>query len=144
MASLAIAGLAMLYWITMDYGALAQSIDWAWLDSGRKNGHGKGEDPIVLVSRWGEEIIAALVLRVVKRERKGYVKAWAVDSSYRGSGVGIGMLEEGVRVAWGKGARCVVFEGEHASEYTQNKGLLILILTIAFSSRFTSCSSTNV
>lgn len=118
MASLAVLGLASLYWITMDYGTLAQSISWDSLDSGRKIGHGKGEDPIVLVSRWGEEIIAALVLRVAKRERKGYVKAWTVDSSYRGNNVGIGLLDEGVRVAWGKGARCVVFDGDHASEYS--------------------------
>ncbi|KAK4697501.1 hypothetical protein P7C71_g589, partial [Lecanoromycetidae sp. Uapishka_2] len=115
MATLTISGLAMLYWITMDYGTIAQSINWDWLDSGKKNGHGKGEDPIVVVSRWGHEIIAALVLRVAKRERKGYVKAWTVDSSYRGNGVGSGLLEEGVRVAWGKGARCVVFEREHAN-----------------------------
>ena len=107
----------MLYWLTMEYGMLSQSVSCDWLNGSRKAGQGKGDEPIVLVSMWGQEIIAALVLRVAKRERKGYVKAWTVDSAYRGNGVGIGLLEEGIRVAWGKGARCVVFEGEHASGY---------------------------
>ncbi len=118
-------GLTTLYWITMEFGTLSHQINWDWLDGGRKSGHGKGEDPIVVVSRWGEEIIAAMVLRVVKRERKGYVKAWTVESSYRGNGVGMALLDEGVRVAWGKGARCVVFEGEHASEYLCITWLLV-------------------
>lgn len=149
MSSLTLAGLAVLYWFTMDYGTLAQSIGCDWLDSNKKHGHGKGEDPVVLVSRWGEAIIAAMVLRVVKRERKGYVRAWTVDSSYRGNGVGIGLLEEGVRVAWGKGARCVVFEGDHASEYTCSGSLpspLRLTISPSFSCcyRLLPCTPTNV
>ena len=116
--TLTLLGLATLYYITLPYGHLALDIDTDWLETPRKNGgHGKCEDPIVLVSRWGEEIIGALVLRVVKRERKGYVRAWTVESSYRRKGIGSGLLEEAVRVAWGKGARCVIFEEGHASKF---------------------------
>ena len=116
--TLTLLGLATLYYITLPYGHLALDIDTDWLETPRKNGgHGKCEDPIVLVSRWGEEIIGALVLRVVKRERKGYVRAWTVEPSYRRKGIGSGLLEEAVRVAWGKGARCVIFEEGHASKF---------------------------
>ena len=144
-ASSAVFGLMALYWVTMDYGYLALAIDWDWFDYAKKTGNahgGRGEDSIVLVSRWGEEIIAAVVLRVVKRERKGYVKAWTVEKGYRGNGVGAGLMEEAVRVAWGKGARTMVFETDHASEYT---GISIwsFVLTVAVR-RFSPRTSTNV
>ena len=127
LAGLTIAALAELYWITIDYATLAEKINWDWLGgytppstptgertSGLKK-QSKCDDPIVLVSKWGEEVIAALVIKVVKRERKAYVRAWTVDSSCRGRGIGLGLLEEGVRVAWGKGARAFEFEKGHAS-----------------------------
>ena len=110
--------LTTLYIITLPYGHLALDIDTDWLNTiPRKNthGHGKCEDPIVLVSRWGDQMIGTLVLRVVKRERKAYVRAWTVDRAFRKRGVGSALLEEAVRVAWGKGARCVVFEERHVS-----------------------------
>ena len=47
---------------------------------------------------------------MVKRERKAYVRAWTVDKEYRGRGIGSSLLEQGVRVAWGRGARGVGFE----------------------------------
>lgn len=120
--------LAAMYWVTRDYVNRAAKVDPIWLDSSPKilgengNGNGvkkgsKGEEPIVIISRWGEEVIGALVLRVVKRERKGYVRAWTVDSSNRGKGIGRGLLEEGVRVAWGKGARAMELEANHANSH---------------------------
>ena len=57
------------------------------------------------------------MLRVVKRERKGYIRAWTVDSSHRGKGVGVGLLQEGVRVAWSKGARSMEFDAVHANAH---------------------------
>ena len=129
LAGLTVAALAELYWITIDYATLAEKINWDWLGgytppstptgertSGLKK-QSKCDDPVVLVSKWGEEVIAALVMKVVKRERKAYVRAWTVDSSCRGRGIGVGLLEEGVRVAWGKGARAFEFEKGHASRF---------------------------
>jgi ribosomal protein S18 acetylase RimI-like enzyme len=122
--------LAGTYWVTRDYAARAAKMDWDWLEGPSKavgdNGNGigsgvkksfKGDEPIVIVSRWGEEIIAALVLRVAKRDRKGYVRAWTVDSSHRGKGVGRSLLQEGVRIAWGKGARVMELESRHANSH---------------------------
>ena len=71
-----------------------------------------------MVTKWGEEIIGALVIRVSKRERKGYIRAWTVLRRYRGKGVGRGLLEEGVKRVMGKAAvKGVEFEEEHASMF---------------------------
>ena len=127
LAGLTIAALAELYWITIDYATLAEKINWDWLGgytppstpTGERSGglkkQSKSDDPVVLVSKLGEEVIAALVMKVVKRERKAYVRAWTVNTSFRGKGIGAGLLEEGVRIAWGKGARAFEFEKGHAS-----------------------------
>ena len=136
LAGLTIAALAELYWITIDYATLAEKINWDWLggytppstptgerSSGLKK-QSKSDDPVVLVSKLGDEVIAALVMKVVKRERKAYVRAWTVDSSCRGKGIGGGLLEEGVRVAWGKGARAFEFEKGHASRSTPSTELV--------------------
>ena len=128
LAGLTVAALAAIYWITIEYAAVAERISWDWLGgytppstpTGERGSslkkQSKCDDPVVLVSKWGEEVIGALVLKVVKRERKAYVRAWTVDSSCRAKGIGGGLLEEGVRVAWGKGARAFEFERGHASK----------------------------
>ena len=116
--------LAAVGWITSEYGSLAKKINWEWLDgyppsppgtpiSTKRNG--RCDDPIVLVTKWGEEVIGALVLRFVKKERKGYVRAWTVKSDDRRKEIGSELLEYGVRVCWGKGARAVEFDERHAS-----------------------------
>ena len=128
--SLIVVVLAAMYWVTRDYAACAAKIDSNWLegplkalgDNGNAISNGmkkafKCDEPIVVVSRWCEEIIGALVLRVTKRDRKGYLRAWTVDSSHRGKGVGSGLLQEGVRVAWGKGARAMELEAGHANSH---------------------------
>lgn len=124
--------LAAMYWVTQDYSSRSAQINTVWLEDPSKalgehgNGHtsgngmkksSKGDEPIVIVSRWGEEVIGALVLRVTKRDRRGYVRAWTVDSSRRGKGLGIGLLQEGVRVAWSKGARAMELESGHANSH---------------------------
>ncbi|KAL6719373.1 hypothetical protein ACLMJK_003612 [Lecanora helva] len=139
--NLIVVSMAVLHWITRDYPRRAAEIDSKWLESPLSkalNGeekiynssgsghnrnssnvrrHSRTEDPIVLVSRSGDEIIGTLVLRVVKRERKAYIRAWTVESSHRGRGVGTALLQEGVRVAWGKGARSMEFDAGHANSY---------------------------
>ncbi|KAL9594297.1 MAG: hypothetical protein Q9219_007107 [cf. Caloplaca sp. 3 TL-2023] len=82
-----------------------------------------GVENVVVVSKWGEEeIIGALVLRVLKREKRAIVRAWTVKLKYRGHGVGRGLLEEGVRVAvtrscGGGGDGKVEFDGGHANSH---------------------------
>ncbi|KAL8713075.1 MAG: hypothetical protein Q9220_002935 [cf. Caloplaca sp. 1 TL-2023] len=79
-----------------------------------------GVDNIVIVTKWGEEeIIGALVMRVLRREKRCVIRAWTVKLKYRGKGVGRGLLEEAVRVAREKGVVVegkVGFEEGHASE----------------------------
>ena len=116
-------------WYTAAYISIAEGIGFKWLQdttrprsnsngsiSGSPNGNGNGNrDPIVLIARGGNEIIGALVLRVMKRERKGYVRAWTVKMKYRHKGVGRGLLEEGAKAVWGKGGRGMQFEDDHAN-----------------------------
>ena len=128
-AGLTVTALVVIYWITIDYASLAKSINWDWLGgytppptpTGERGSslkkQSKCDDPIVLVSKWGEDVIGALVMKVVRRERKAYVRAWTVDAKCRGKGIGGGLLEEGVRIAWGKGARAFEFERGHASKW---------------------------
>ena len=127
-AGLTVSALAAIYWITIDYASLAEKINWDWLGgytppstpTGERGNtlkkQSKSEDPVVLVSKLGDEVIGALVMKVVKRERKAFVRAWTVASKCRGKGIGGGLLEEGVRIAWGKGARAFEFDRGHASK----------------------------
>ena len=114
------AGMLAVRMYTANYLTQAEKIGFKWLEDYSKhangNGNGNGSrDPIVLIAKWGDEIIGALVMRVVKRERKGYVRAWTVKLRYRNKGVGRGLLEEGAKAVWGKGGRGMVFEDDHAN-----------------------------
>ena len=122
-AGLITAGLLAVRWYTSGYLSMAEKINFGWLDEGsgggagnhNSNGNGNNRDPIVLVSKWGDEVIGALVMRVVKRERKGHVRAWTVKLKYRNKGIGRGLLEEAAKVVWGRGGRMMQFEGGHAN-----------------------------
>lgn len=102
-------------WATGRYLAHAEEINWDWL----------GDDRMIVV-KWGEEVIGALVLgwadeaakkKQGRRKRgKAIVRAWTVRLKYRGKGVGEGLLEEAVKVAGERGADGIVFERDHASE----------------------------
>lgn len=101
-------------WMTGEYIGVAEDIDADWL-----------ADDKVIVVRWGEDIIGALVLgwadgdaakkRGRRRRGKALVRAWTVKLKYRGKGVGEGLLEEAVKVAGEKGADGIIFDGDHAS-----------------------------
>ena len=115
---IAMAFLVAVRWATSRYLALAEDINWEWL----------GEDRLIVV-KWGEEVIGALVLgwadndaakkpRGGRRRRgKAVVRAWTVRVKYRGKGVGEGLLEEAVKVAGERGADGILFERDHASEF---------------------------
>ncbi|KAF2265858.1 hypothetical protein CC78DRAFT_177812 [Lojkania enalia] len=109
--------MAFLVAVRMATGAylqLAENINWEWL----------GEDRLIVV-KWGEDIIGALVLgwaeegvrkkNARRRRGKAVVRAWTVKLKYRGKGVGEGLLEEAVKVAGERGADGIVFDEAHAN-----------------------------
>jgi ribosomal protein S18 acetylase RimI-like enzyme len=106
---------------------------WRWLDGGDDvDGKAKkvGED-VVVVSRFGEEIIGALLLRFVTTEEeekgggrktrgrkgaeKGLIRAWTVKLRYRGKGIGAALLEEAVKICMEKGVEDIAFADDHAN-----------------------------
>ncbi|KAF2739065.1 hypothetical protein EJ04DRAFT_9343 [Polyplosphaeria fusca] len=114
-----IGGITMAYLVAVrmasgGYLTLAEKINWDWL----------GDDRLILV-KWGEDVIGALVLGWAdeatkkknprRRRGKAVVRAWTVKLKYRGKGVGEGLLEEAVKVAGERGADGIVFDEEHAN-----------------------------
>lgn len=101
-------------WLTGGYIGLAEKIGADWL----------GDDRVV-VAKWGNDVIGALVLgwadndaakkRGRRRRGKAVVRGWTVKLKYRGKGVGEGLLEEAVKVAGEKGADGILFARDHAS-----------------------------
>ncbi|KAL8913883.1 MAG: hypothetical protein Q9171_001376 [Xanthocarpia ochracea] len=88
-------------------------------NSSARGAEGRDVENVVVVSKWGqeEEIIGALVMRVLRKEEKAVVRAWTVKLRYRGKGVGRALLEEGVRVAKEKGVGSMEFERDHANSH---------------------------
>jgi GNAT superfamily N-acetyltransferase len=107
--------LIFIRWMTGEYIGIAEDIDMNWL----------GDDRLIVV-KWGEDIIGALVLgwadndaakkRGRRRRGKAVIRAWTVKLKYRRKGVGEGLLEEAVKVAGEKGADGIVFDADHASK----------------------------
>jgi GNAT superfamily N-acetyltransferase len=128
---LVMAGLVSVRWVTAGYLVMAEERGtWAWLNRGL--GEEKERD-CVIVSRFGEEIIGALVLRFTnldtdeqavnkkksrtrgsKRE-KGEIRAWTTKLRYRGKGVGTGLLEEACRICKERGVEEIGLASEHAN-----------------------------
>lgn len=105
---------------TGEYLVAAEKIGWKWLDVSVEDEDEKkvvkGDETVILITKWGEEIIAVVVVKVLKKEKRGLVRAWTTGLRYRGKGVGKDLLEQGVDVALGKGCREIVFDEKHASE----------------------------
>ena len=109
--------LIFIRWMTGEYIGIAEDIDMDWL----------GEDKVAVV-KWGGDIIGSLVLgwadndaakkRGRRRRGKAVIRGWTVKLKYRGKGVGESLLEEAVKVAGEKGADGILFDGDHASEFT--------------------------
>lgn len=108
-------GLAAVRMAVGGYLGLAEEINWDWL----------GDDKLIVV-KWGETVIGALVLgwadsepgkkRSGRRRRgKAVVRAWTVKLKYRGKGIGEGLLEEAVKVAGERGDDGIVFDRDHAN-----------------------------
>lgn len=109
--------LIFIRWMTGPYIGFAEDINMDWL----------GDDRVIVV-KWGEDIIGALVLgwadndaakkRGRRRRGKAVVRAWTVRLKYRHKGVGESLLEEAVKIAGEKGADGILFDANHASEFT--------------------------
>ncbi len=94
--------------LTSGYLSLAEAFNWDFALNE------DGEEDVILGSRYGDELIGALVLRLEphaassngKRKSSkgrqggnGVVRAWTVRNRYRRKGVGTELLEEAVRVS---------------------------------------------
>lgn len=118
--------LAAIRYATAGYIQLAEDVKYDFLVS-----PDTGDEDIVIGTRYGSEIIGALVLRLEpgvssprKKNRthslrggKGVIRAWTVRLRYRGKEVGADMLHEAVRITrerCGKDAE-VGFAAEHAN-----------------------------
>ena len=110
--------------ITSGYINMAEQFNWNFA----KNE--EGEEDVIIGSRYGEELIGALILRLErngspggkkktkgKTGGKGLVRAWTTRIKYRGTGVGTELLEEAVRVTREKlgNSAEIGFAAEHAN-----------------------------
>lgn len=131
-------GAVMTYLLAIRYAASpyirrAEELGWSFLVS--EDNNGGGEEDLVLGSKYGGEVIGALVLRLEpsghasggkKKSRaaslkggKGVIRAWTTRLRYRGKGVGGDLLRESVRITkerCGRDAE-VGFAKEHANSY---------------------------
>lgn len=128
------AGMIAIRGATGAYLSLAEALNWNFL----KNE--SGDEDIVLGSRFGDELIGALILRLEKNPPspafsaaakkkgsgnskhgknggKGIIRAWTVRVKYGGKGVGTELLEEAVKLTREKlgGSAEVGFAREHAN-----------------------------
>lgn len=127
MCGLAIAYLAAVRLLTANYIRLAENLKWKqWV------ANPDGNDDYILAARFGEEIIATVVLRITKapaasttkktrpssfKGGSGVIRAWTTKYKYRNKGIGGDMLRLAVlttRSKCGHDAR-VAFDPEHAN-----------------------------
>ncbi|KAF2719117.1 hypothetical protein K431DRAFT_286999 [Polychaeton citri CBS 116435] len=111
--------------LTQGYLSLAERVNWAWLEGAEDGSSSGGAGPTdVLVTKFGEEIIGALVIEWVsgessrskrKKAWRGEIRAWTVRLRYRGKGVGTALLEDAVGLARRKGAESIDFADDHAN-----------------------------
>ncbi|OLN88108.1 hypothetical protein CCHL11_00383 [Colletotrichum chlorophyti] len=134
-----LSGITMTYlltirYVTSGYIPLAEQISWSFL---HPHSHSPPEDQdLVFGARFGDELIATLVLRLepppptsssgtkhrrskssLTRGGKGLIRAWTTKLRYRGKGVGTDLLHEAVRITrerCGKDAE-IGFAVEHAN-----------------------------
>ena len=125
-SSIVMTYLMAIRYLASGYVKVAEALKWDWLVAE------DGEEDVVIGTRFGKNLIGALVLRLEpnpqlvgkKKNRslslkggKGVVRAWTTRLRYRGKGVGEDMLREAVRVTREKCGRDaeVGFAREHAN-----------------------------
>ena len=128
-AGIVMAVLLGVRWASGGYIDLAEEVGtWKWFDQG--SAPGKEDD--IIFSKFGEEVIGALVLRAVKSDDgsnvgsprkkrqnnaglKGVIRAWTTKYRYRRKGVGLGLLEEAIKVCADRGWGGPAFADDHAN-----------------------------
>jgi hypothetical protein len=124
-AGITMACLIAIRGLTGGYLSLAEEFNWKFATNE------DGEEDIIIGSRYGEEIMGSLILRLerngngsgkkktksAKTGGKGVVRAWTVRMRYRGKGVGTELLEEAVRITREKlgNSAEIGFAAEHAN-----------------------------
>lgn len=124
--------------VTSKYLVEAESLKWDFVcddvngemgsthsHTRNKSGSGGSNAKDVLTTKFGNEVIGALVLEWIVGEGKGRrkkvgrasIRAWTVKLKYRGKGVGTALLEEAVGLAEERGGDGIEFNEEHASTY---------------------------
>ena len=139
-AGVIIAFLLSARYLSRGYIEEAESVGtWKWLDKGRDDASAVGDEDEVLLSRFGDEVIGALILRGVReqcaypgsgnnspRKRRqnsggknaavtGKIRGWAVQYRYRRKGVGAELLEEAVKICQERGWQGPEFADDHAN-----------------------------
>ena len=118
--------LLIVRWSCDGYVAAAEAVaaqDLAWFDQQKGDG-----EVVVLGTRYGEELIGTLVMRVPSKDAKSKsaffegipkveIVAWTVGLRFRHKGIGRGLLEEAVKLArerCGKDVK-ITFAKEHVN-----------------------------
>ncbi|KIW64453.1 hypothetical protein PV04_09385 [Phialophora macrospora] len=134
-AGILMAVLITVRWLTGGYIFEAERIGtWKWLNEGRGDDDDSeytvvGSQDDILLTRYGDEVIGAIVLRGVRdptasstgKSRKnvprttGHIRAWTVKRRYRRKGIGQGLLEEAVAWCRDKGWQGPEFAENHAN-----------------------------
>lgn len=133
-AGLVMAALAGVGYFTTGYLEVAERTGtWRWLRSSSSSSSSPsssandlvedGHEDLVIVTKYGEEIIGTVVLRGVNDKMPsrtapgkvtGQIRAWTVGRRYRHSGIGTGLLEEAVRICKDQRWNGPVFAESHA------------------------------
>ncbi|KAF4331594.1 acetyltransferase [Fusarium beomiforme] len=103
--------LVAIRYFTSAYIRIAEETDWLeWMKQ-------DGVEDTIIGARFGEDIIAAVVLRLNKSDKTAFIRAWTTRARYRRRGLGGDMLRESVKIAKQKlGRDCTVdFAPDHAN-----------------------------
>lgn len=113
-------------YLTGPYIKFAEQLNWSFLTD-----PSTGEEDIIIATKFGTEIVGALILRLdgahhspkkksKQKGGKGLIRAWTTKLRYRGKGVGEDLLREAIRITkerCGRDAE-VGFAKEHANSRT--------------------------
>ena len=121
-------------WMTAGYIYEAERVGtWKWLNQGREDGSVVGDSDEILLTRFGDETIGAIIIRGVRdsspdsratsprKTRRGntpatgVIRAWTVKRRYRHRGVGQGLLEEAIELCVQKSWNGPEFAADHAN-----------------------------
>jgi ribosomal protein S18 acetylase RimI-like enzyme len=137
------AGVLMAFLISIRYfaGGYIEEAEkvgtWKWLDKGRDSEEAIGDEDEIILSRFGDEAIGAIVMRGVReagtpngsgspRKRRqnssgknapmiGKIRGFSVKNRLRRRGVGTELLEEAIRICQEKGWQGPEFATDHAN-----------------------------